>query len=95
MTSQLETPTISERAVHNGFARMTVVAGGWDLLLRWQAPVWTRLWHEDFRLTRHLTRYVCLCLHDKTGVIAQRARLLLVFHGLLLAGVETNSRYAF
>jgi hypothetical protein len=41
-----------------------------DLLLRWQASVWTGLWHEDVRLACFLTRNVRLFLHDKTGVIA-------------------------
>jgi hypothetical protein len=62
----------------------SVAAGGRDLLLRWQASVGTGLWHEDVRRARYLTRDVCRCLHDKTSVIAQRARLLFVFHGLLL-----------
>jgi hypothetical protein len=54
------------------------------LLLRRQAPVWTRLWHEDVRLSHGPIHYVCLCLQDEPSVIAQQARLLLVFHGLLL-----------
>jgi hypothetical protein len=61
-----------------------VAPGGRDLLLRWQASVWTGFWHEDVRRARYLTRDVCRRLHVKTGVIAQRARLLFVFHGLLL-----------
>jgi hypothetical protein len=42
------------------------------LLLRWDAPVWTRLWYEDVRVARFLTRFVSLCLHDKASVVAER-----------------------
>jgi hypothetical protein len=72
-----------------GISLSPKAAGRWPvfsvtLLLRRQAPVWTRLWHEDVRLSHCPIHYVCLCLQDEPSVIAQQARLLLVFHGLLL-----------